>query len=485
MNEPRHPGLADADSRRRRTRRGLALLALLVAACGLVAARPLAMRAPRPQAEIERVLADGPHHGECERCHTAHGDDAGIVYPGLLVSPDENELCGSCHQLAWSGGSWAGEELLRATGHGSGGGGTAWPGPSPPARVEVDATGKCVNCHDPHGVEDAQGSVSHLTLQREEKLCLTCHDGSPSSLDIAADLAKPYRHPVAVWTDRHRGADEGAPADFGRLPEDRRHAECTDCHNPHVSRADGAGGTTGNEASKTTLGVSRVAVLNGPAGSPPLYTFIAGSDTLTAPHAEYQLCFKCHSSWTTQPSGQTDLALVLNPANPSHHAVEAPGNNPGIDPQAFAPGWNASSVVRCGDCHGSDFGSARGPHGSTYPRLLRAAYYASAAARPMSSDELCFRCHSHDVYANGGSPESARARSRFNSPGAGAGHVEHVAEHQVPCYACHVTHGSTTLPFLLVTGRLPGLTSFSSTPAGGTCSSSCHGSRSYTVNYAR
>ena len=55
----------------------------------------------------------------------------------------------------------------------------------------------------------------------------------------------------------------------------------------------------------------------------------------------------------------------------------------------------------------------------------------------------------------------------------------------MPCYACHVTHGSTTLPFLLVVGRVPGIVSYSRTANGGTCAPSCHGSESYTVNYAR
>lgn len=484
MIEPRHPGFAGADSRRRWTGRALCLAVLLAAAGGLVAARPLTLRAPRPQADIEKALAEGPHAGDCERCHTTHGDESGIVYPSALIGPNDNALCRRCHDTAWTGGSWADDPLYRGTGHGSNPA-AIWPGPVPGARIEPDAAGKCVNCHEPHGMDDAQGRIPRLAVQREERLCLTCHDGNPASLDVASDFAKPYRHPVAAWSGRHRDATEGQPADFGRLPLDNRHSECADCHNPHVSRADGPLGATGGDASKTTLGVSRVTVLNGAAGTPPLYSFVAGSDTLTAPNAEHQLCFKCHSAWTQQPAGQTDLALALNPANPSHHAVEAPGANPGIDPLSFTGGWSASSTVRCGDCHGSDFGGARGPHGSIYPKLLRAPYEASPLSRPASSGELCFRCHSYDVYADDGAPESTKLRSRFNVPGAGSGHTGHVGGQGVPCYACHVTHGSTTQPFLVATGRTPGLSAFTATASGGTCTTSCHVSQSYTVNYAR
>jgi len=457
---------------------------LASAAAGLVAAGPPSLRPPRPPAEIEKILAAGPHAGDCERCHTAHGDEAGIVYPSALVGPNDNALCRRCHDTPWAGGSWADDPLYRGTGHGSDPA-MIWPGPVPAARIEADAAGKCLNCHDPHGMSDALGEIPQLTVQREERLCLTCHDGSPSGLDVASDFAKPYRHPAPTWTGRHRDATESQPADFGRLPLDNRHAECADCHNAHVSRGDGPLGPTGNDASKTTLGVSRVTVLNGAAGSPPLYTFVAGSDTLSAPNAEYQLCFKCHSSWTTQPAGQTDLALVLNPANPSHHAVEAPGANPGIDPLSFTPGWSASSVVRCGDCHGSDFGTARGPHGSTYRYLLRAPYDPSSTPRAMTSNDLCFRCHAYEVYADNSSPGPTRARSRFNPPGESHGHTWHVSTRDIPCSSCHVTHGSTTQPFLIQVGKWPGLTGYTATPTGGTCAPTCHSSASYTVNYAR
>jgi hypothetical protein len=258
-----------------------------------------------------------------------------------------------------------------------------------------------------------------------------------------------------------------------------------DCHNPHVARHDPLTGTPKPDASKRLLGVSRVSVLNGAAGTVPAYAFIAGSDTLSQPVTEYQLCFKCHSSWTTQPTGQTDLAKALNPANPSFHPVEAAGANPGISGAAFTTGWSASSLTTCSDCHGSDFGAVLGPHGSSYRHILKQPYDEMPGTRAMESNELCFSCHSFDVYANPSAPEMVRSNSRFNAPSVTKGHAEHVGASNVPCADCHATHGSTALPFLLVTGRLPGITSYTPTMNGGTCAPTCHGSQTYNVNYAR
>jgi hypothetical protein len=103
----------------------------------------------------------------------------------------------------------------------------------------------------------------------------------------------------------------------------------------------------------------------------------------------------------------------------------------------------------------------------------------------MDAGDLCFACHAYDVYANPSAPEALRSASRFNGPGSGKGHAEHVGQEHLPCSACHVTHGSTALPALLVTGRNPGLLSITATPTGGSCSPTCHGPQSWTVNYAR
>ncbi len=481
MRQRERMGGVDQSAHRAVDTRGV--LALMLAAATLVSfSRPLPPL--RGTDRIAHLLAESAHAGDCETCHTQHANAQPAPQPHALVGPDDNTLCDDCHTTPWSGGSYPDTWTYAGSAHGSEAA-MIWPGPYPPSRVEPDAAGKCVNCHDPHGWEDASGLIPRLAIAREEALCLTCHDGHPAASNVRADLLKAFRHPVMDIAGRHTGPAESQPADFAVTPVNRRHAECEDCHNPHVARGDGLAAPDAPAASKRLLGVSRVGVLNGVAGSAPSYTFIVASDTLTPPVAEFQLCFKCHSSWTTQPAGQTDLARALNPNNLSTHPVEAAGNNRNIHPLAFVAGWSASSLTRCGDCHGSELGTTRGPHGSSYRYILTGPYTASPAFRPMASDEVCFSCHAFDVYANPSSPESVRGYSRFSSPNAVKGHAEHVGEENVPCYACHATHGAPTQKHLIATGRAPGIVTYTETATGGSCAPTCHGSESYTVGYAR
>lgn len=481
---PFHPGHASTPSRPRALGPFARAAVLVFLAFVTIAAAPRQLRVPRDPETIKKFVAAGPHAGECDRCHSMHSADQPNAYPNALVGPNDNAFCLVCHDEPWTTGSFAGEKLYLATGHGSS---TTmiWPGPDPGMRVEIDAPTKCLNCHDPHGWSDVLGEIPHLALQREEKLCLACHDGSPAHTNIAAELAKPYRHPGTTYTGRHADASESLPADFGISPLNNRHAECEDCHNPHVSRQDRTSVEGTSAMSRLNFGVSRVAVSNGAAGARPLYQWLAASDSLAGPNAEYELCFKCHSSWTTQPVGQTDFAVVLNPANPSYHPVEDLGRNLNIAAAAFTPGWSSTSITRCGSCHGSDLSGTSGPHGSTNAGLLRRPYPVGSGSRMTNSDELCFECHSYDVYANPNSSPATLAASRFNAPGVDKGHAVHVGEEDVPCYACHVTHGSSTQPNLLVTGRVPGLVTYTRTSNGGSCTATCHDPQSYTANYAR
>jgi len=438
----------------------------------------------RTPAAIRESLAESPHAGDCEQCHSMHGQDD-IAYDKALLGPDDNTLCDRCHTNASAAGGYGGSWPFVGSAHGPSSH-TIWPGPTPPPRTEADAAGKCLNCHDPHGWKDGTGIIPFLAIGREETLCLTCHDGSPAAKNVAFDvISRPYRHPMTTYSGRHKGPDEPLPSDVAAAPVDNRHAECTDCHNPHVGYADRFGPPAPPGISKVNFGVSRLQVQNGAPGAPPGFTYVAAADTVTTPIAEYQICFKCHSSWTTQPTGQTDLARELNPANASFHPVEAPRLDLNIDPAAFTPGWNSTSMTRCVDCHGSGSpGGPRGPHGSNYRYILQQPYTASPAFRTMTTGELCFTCHATNVYYDA-SPSNPLTASRFNRPGVNQGHAEHVGKRRVPCYSCHVTHGAANLPHLMVTGRVPGMTGYTETPTGGTCQSTCHGVRSYTVNYAR
>lgn len=440
--------------------------------------------------------------GSCEQCHVQHG--GGSPNPYALFAPNTNALCATagCHGLPGPNGVFQGLTTYNASRHATSSV-VVWPGPdmmvdpgAPPAKGTGDA-GKCVNCHTPHGYKDAAGLIPTILFSREEKLCIVCHDGSPASKDVKTDLAKTYRHTAGAVAGVHDVAEDGNPAKYGASPTNNRHAECADCHNSHVAKAD-TPPPVPPAASNRLLGVGRVAVINGAVGLPPTYTFRGPADL--SPGLEYEICFKCHSSWTTlpftTPSGGTpkDMAVQFNPNNASYHPVEAAGKNLNINANAFVVPWTATKLLYCTDCHTTDatgLGAARGPHGSVYNYILKKDFRASSSQRTTTSTELCFDCHRYGTYADGRSSSQVLGYSRFNPPQYSRGHTFHVDQRQQPCYACHESHGSPTRPHLLAAvapGRTTYMTSFTETVTSGTCTPNCHasgGSRTYTTNYPR
>jgi predicted CXXCH cytochrome family protein len=426
-----------------------------------------------PRRGVMRIASDPT--GDCAQCHGEHEG----AYPYLLFAPNTNALCFVCHNIEGSAGIYPGSAAYNQSSHAVSGR-TVWPGRTPAARRPADA-GKCLNCHDPHGAADTAGLIPSLLVVREESLCLACHNGSQAVKDVRSQFLKPFRHPISV-SGRHQES-ENSPESFAASPTNNRHSECEDCHNPHWARPDPYPVSAPN-APGDLLGASRVRVTNGPAGSRPIYTWKGPEETVTFPF-EYELCFKCHSSWTTLPAGKEDLALSLNPANPSYHPVEAAGRNRNIRAEAFAEGWSADRLTYCSDCHGSDDPSIVGPHGSVYRYLLKKAYATTAFRQGMARTDLCFDCHAYAAYADPSADTRTAAASRFNPPASARGHAYHVGSLGLSCYACHQSHGSTRYPALLGAGRSPGLTGFTATASGGTCTSTCHGVRTYAVNYRR
>ena len=432
-----------------------------------------------PATGVQRLADEG--RGECSQCHDEHASRQGIPttgpWPYLLFARDDNALCATCHNTSGSLSIYQGNVPFANSSHGVSGS-MVWPGPTPPGRVSSDA-GKCVNCHDPHGGSDASGQIPAMDFAREESLCLACHDGSPANTNIASQLTKTYKHPVSLYSGRHDEAEGNNPQKFGAAPTNNRHSECEDCHNPHAAQGDRFPPTP-PVASNRLLGVSRLRVVNGPAGTKPSYSYQGPGDSF-APN-EYEVCFKCHSSWTTLPGGQPDLAALFNPNNKSYHPVEAAGTN-NIHPGAFANGWDSFRMTSCTDCHSSDDTSSRGPHGSANEHILRKNYPTTSGGQPLSTD-LCFDCHNYSVYGDPKAGASVQSDSRFNRPKTSSGHSAHAGD-GIGCYACHESHGSVSNGALIALGRNPGVTSYTQTTTGGTCAATCHVAKTYNLNYAR
>ena len=421
--------------------------------------------------------------GSCRQCHIE--DSKSITYPKGLWQENDNGLCYACHFNEDITGVYPGQRIYEISGHKLDPR-FVWPGPSPAARSEIGFEGKCLNCHDPHGEKDSNGLIPGMLITREENLCLACHDGGQSSKDIARELQKPYKHSVFRSSGKHSADENGNPDRYSYM-NGNLHVECNDCHNSHSAFGD-AGIKIAPQASNRNSRVSRIRVINGAAGSRPTYQSISPNDT-SLPVLEYEICYKCHSSWTQQRPGEPDLARLFNTNNASYHPVEGVGKNFGINPNSFAVGMNSLSTIYCSDCHGSDDSDIRGPHGSQFPNLLRKDYESQSSPRITTSDELCFICHNFDAYANNSASDVVKAYSRWNEAsiisGSAKGHTFHVGQQNYPCYACHDSHGSPQVGALIITGRNPGIFSFNMSSIGGSCTATCHGPRSYTVNYSR
>ena len=409
--------------------------------------------------------------GSCRQCHETHAHGGVANYDAALFAPNDNDLCFLCHSLPGAATVYPGNAAWSQSEHAKS---PSVYGPSP-RRTPSDAN-KCINCHDPHGVRDANGVIPAMLGMRDSDLCTGCHNGSRARTDIARDMSKSYRH-ASRTVSRHTPA-ENTPAAFAAVPTTNRHVECSDCHNVHILGADPAPPFP-PQASNRLAGVSRVSVANGGAGAAPTYRFLAAEDP--NPANEYEICFKCHSSYTTQPPGQSNLALLTNPANPSFHPIQAAGKNPRIDPAAFVNGYTADRIITCSDCHTSDDPMLRGPHGSTYQYLLKKPSTSTTLQTTMPQNDICFDCHSYDVYANPKSSDAVQRASRFSGT---RGHGYHVGSRDHACFACHETHGSARYP-TLIASRAGGMTGYAQTPTGGTCTPSCHNVRTYTITYPR
>jgi len=296
--------------------------------------------------------------------------------------------------------------------------------------------GKLQGSHGDRSVMSKSCRACHrgmnMAVSGEEGTCLTCHSDSASQAemiaagflkdtgslylpDITAELRKPYNHPVLTIQGVHQKGE--------LLPEDMvnaaRHAECIDCHNPHVVEK----------------------------GSP--YRGLKGrrvGNFLTDIVQEYELCYRCHSESANLPGDFSNKHDEFKTTNPSFHPVEGEGKNTFVislkDPyvaQKQKP--KDVSMISCNDCHGSDDPNGpKGPHGSNYPGLLVLNYQTDdERSESEQAYALCYQCHDRASILSNESFQyhSLHIQGQFGG------------QDGTSCFTCHDAHGSSRYPHLI------------------------------------
>ncbi len=385
---------------------------------------------------------------------------------------------------------------------------TATPLANEPHNNFMSATvDQCAACHRSH---TAQGFALRSNTG-EEQVCFACHnaDVQPAFTAKTNTLTRFFSHGVGTYTNIHFSAEDSG-AYFGGT---NRHIECEDCHSPHsASRTDPSGFVSAPSIQQEMYDSSGVDPDWTVAGVPNSYTL------MTTAGREYQVCFKCHSSYTTLPTynpdgyqagvgyvanglfklgnsagaqvaDSRDLAKEFNSYQVSFHPVAALGRNRNMSAGSFVAGWSQDSMTYCSDCHQTANAPANGegPHGSSLLHILDGSTDYITKIDPNGScpggcpnihdsGELCFKCHQYGTYATGTNPVST---THF------ANGIENLhAFHSFgSCYTCHDTHGSEQAHLInfdtSVVTINPGYTSqsawqFNSAIGTGTCFVACH-----------
>ena len=361
-----------------------------------------------------RLDPDAPNGTiECVTCHDPHNNQYGKF---LKMSNTNAALCTFCHnKTGWSSSIHATSNQSYTT---------------PEGNTTTVGEWACRNCHKAH----SGGGVPYILKNAEENTCYgggsSCH-GSNGVKPIEPLMNYPHAHPTNTVSGVHKNPETAD--DFAN-----RHAECPDCHNPHQAQAGTHDGTIRSlpGALKGAWGVEPDPWPQAPTGMtnndvtlaiPPKSSYVVRNPAT----AEYQICLKCHSNYTTLPSGEAilNLAAEINPNYPSYHGIVPGGqSNPYCNSNSMNEPWGTYKIVTCSDCHGSDNPSdPKGPHGSNLTHML----VASITSDNQNGTPLCFVCHKRSNYWDG-----PLVSSRFNRHP--SNFRRHKREATLGCFTCHM-----------------------------------------------
>ncbi len=324
-----------------------------------LAAAHIGLRGPgiRPLIPLEATGSGGEAQIQCASCHDPHIRDTDPSLPAKFLRLNRFQqntpvggsfndvsdiVCLGCHDKeGWETSAHALPSVANETYTAQ----AADDREFPPALPVWQAS--CLNCHDAHAVHGTrrllrEGTDSLLSPKSGgnpalEESCYQCHTMAPvvsnaagEVKDIESDFNSAIHMPISnleqsAGSEVHDITDANfreSQTLLGKFNLNNRHAECTDCHNPHRLMKNSLFNATGSDLEAThehAGGHSNIAsgVLRGTWGVEPLYGAAAfpslpssyiekegdggsgASSDVTSPWLtrEYQLCLKCHSDY--------------------------------------------------------------------------------------------------------------------------------------------------------------------------------------------
>ncbi len=306
--------------------------------------------------------------------------------------------------------------------------------------------GLCKTCHEADASHLASGSKQGVTTKQNNEDCYRCHFPKDDKANV---------HPL--------------------LLKDK--ASCVACHNPHGAdrRYFLREKTNGALCQKCHTGIATAKVQHGPVNSE-------------------QSCLSCHEAHSSsQPKllNYNQQTLCLTCHNQEVQVTQADGSVSRTIPNMAdkLQSENIHTAIKKFNCTG-----CHSPHSTENERLLVSNYSTSNynafdAVTPSSGPyALCFKCHDAGMF----NKDIVGPETNFRD-GTKNLHWFHVVDatgqkdkrNGRSCRVCHDPHGSSQSANITGSWKMKNFdvtVEYKTTPQGGTCTNTCHNSRSYLRN---